>query len=186
MSLNLTEIKAGKYIVFSSEPYKVLVDEHSKTGRAGAVLRTKLKNLISGAVLEKTFQGSDKVDEADITKTYAQYLYQEGKDFSFMDTENYEQFSLSAEVIGEAKNYLIEGLEVAILNFNDKPINIELPVKIELTVAEAPPGIKGDTSSGGDKVVTLETGRKITTPLFVNAGDKIIVNTEKNEYVSRV
>jgi len=168
------------------EPYKVLSDEHSKMGRAGAVLRTKLKNLITGAVLEKTFQGADKVEEADVERTYAQYLYQDGDGFAFMDSASYEQFSLPKNVIGDLANYLVEGVEVSIINFNGGPINIELPVKVELTVTDAPPGIKGDTASSGDKLVTLETGAKVTTPLFINKGDKIIVNTEKGEYVSRV
>jgi len=183
--LNISKIKAGKNIVLEGEPFKVLWDEHSKTGRAGAVLRTKLKNLATGAVLEKTFQGADKVDEADIEKTYAQYLYQDGDGFAFMDSANYEQFSLPKKVIGDSANYLVESVEVSIINFNGNPINIELPVKVELTVTSAPPGIKGDSVSGGDKLVTVETGAKITTPLFINEGDKIVVNTEKGEYVSR-
>ena len=183
--LNISKIKAGKNIVLEGEPYKVLSDEHSKMGRAGAVLRTKLKNLITGAVLEKTFQGADKVEEADVERTYAQYLYQDGDGFAFMDSASYEQFSLPKNVIGDLANYLVEGVEVSIINFNGGPINIELPVKVELTVTDAPPGIKGDTASSGDKLVTLETGAKVTTPLFINKGDKIIVNTEKGEYVSR-
>ncbi|KKP67942.1 MAG: Elongation factor P [Candidatus Moranbacteria bacterium GW2011_GWE1_35_17] len=183
--LNISKIKSGKNIVVEGEPYKVLYDEHSKMGRAGAVLRTKLKNLATGAVLEKTFQGADKVNEADVEKTYAQYLYQDGDGFAFMDSANYEQFSLPKKVIGDLANYLVEGVEVTIINFNGSPINIELPAKVTLTVTDAPPGIKGDTASSGDKLVTVETGAKITTPLFINEGDKIIVNTDKGEYVSR-
>ncbi|HFC36144.1 MAG TPA: elongation factor P [Candidatus Moranbacteria bacterium] len=184
--LGISKIKTGKNIVLDGEPYKVLYDEHSKMGRAGAVLRTKLRNLITGAVLEKTFQGADKVEEADVEKTFAQFLYREGDSFIFMDNSSYEQFSLSGDVIGKLKDFLVEGTEVGILNFNGAPINVELPVKIKLKVTEAPPGIKGDTASGGDKLVTLETGAKITTPLFVEKGDVIVVNTEKGEYVSRV
>ncbi len=183
--LGISKIKTGKNIVLDNEPYKVLYDEHSKMGRAGAVLRTKLRNLITGAVLEKTFQGADKVEEADVEKTFAQFLYREGDNFIFMDNSSYEQFSLAGDVIGKVKDFLVEGTEVGILNFNGNPINVELPVKIKLKVTEAPPGIKGDTASGGDKLVTLETGAKITTPLFVEKGDVIVVNTEKGEYVSR-
>ncbi len=183
--LTISKIKSGKNIVLNNEPYKVLNDEHSKMGRAGAVLRTKLRNLETGAVLDKTFQGADKVEEADIEKTYAQYLYKDTNSFVFMDVSSYEQFSLPIEVVGELSDFLVEEVEVNIINFNNKPINIELPVKIQLKVAEAPPGIRGDTASGGDKLVTLETGAKITTPLFINEGDSIIVNTEKKEYVSR-
>jgi len=184
--LSISEIKTGKNIVISGEPFAVLYHEHSKTGRAGAVLRTKIKNLLSGAVMEKTFQGSDKVEEADISKSKAQYLYNEGDAYFFMDTQNYDQFSLSEKVLGNSTQYLIEETEVTILNFNDSPINVELPVKIKLKVVEAPPGIRGDTSSGGDKVVTLETGLKITTPLFIKVDDEIVVNTETGEYASRV
>lgn len=183
--LDNSEIKTGKFIVWNDSPYVVLYHEHSKTGRAGAVLRTRLKNLANGSVLEKTFQGSDKVEEADITKSKAQYLYVEGENYFFMDNENYDQFSLSKETLGDMPLYLIEGTEVTMLNFNGNPINAEMPVKVSLKVAEAPPGIKGDTVSTGGKVVTLETGLKISAPLFINEGDVVIVNTEKKEYVSR-
>ncbi|HLN18851.1 MAG TPA: elongation factor P [Patescibacteria group bacterium] len=183
--LSLSEIKAGKNVVWNNIPYAVLYHEHSKTGRAGAVLRTRLKNLLTGAVMEKTFQGSETVREADITKTKAQYTYRDGQDFNFMDNESYEQFILSKDVIGENANYLIEGTEVTLLNYNSNPINIELPIKVKLKVIEAPPGIKGNTVSTGGKMVKLETGLEISTPLFVNAGDEIIINTERGEYVSR-
>jgi len=183
--LNMADIKSGKNIVWEETPYVVLYHEHSKTGRAGAVLRTRLKNLLTGNVLEKTFQGSEKVYEADITKSKAQYLYKESQCFAFMDMESYEQFTLSAESLGAAVNYLIEGTEVTVLNYNGNAINIELPIKMKLKVIEAPPGVKGNTVSTGGKMVTLETGLKISTPLFVNEGDEIIVNTEKGEYVNR-
>lgn len=183
--LTISEIKIGKNIIFNDDPYKVLYTEHSKMGRAGAVLRTRLKNLITGAVLERTFQGAEKVNEADITSSKAQYLYQEGNNFCFMDSENYDQFSLSKDVLSEAVNYLVEGTEVTILNFNGNPINLEIPIKVKLKVVEAPPGIKGDTVSTGGKVVTLETGMKINAPLFVKENDILIINTERGEYVSR-
>lgn len=183
--LTIGDIKIGKNIIFNNDPYKVLYTEHSKTGRAGAVLRTKLKNLITGAVLERTFQGAEKVDEADMTTSKAQYLYQEGNNYCFMDSENFDQFSLSKDVLREATNYLIEGIEAIILNFNGNPINLEIPIKVKLKVIEAPPGIKGDSVSSGGKLVTLETGLKINAPLFVKEGDVLIVNTERGEYVSR-
>jgi len=183
--LNMSEIKTGKNIVWNDTPYVVIYHEHSKTGRAGAVLRTKLKNLLTGAVQEKTFQGSEAVYEADISKSKAQYTYRDGDDYNFMDNVSYEQFTLSKNVLGDAVNYLIEGTEVTLLNFNSNPINIELPVKVKLKVVDAPPGVKGNTVSTGGKVVKLETGLEITAPLFVNAGDEVIVNTERGEYVSR-
>lgn len=183
--LNISDIKAGKNIVHENAPYAVLFHEQSKTGRAGSVLRTKLKNLITGAVLEKTFQGADQLEEADITKSKAQYLYKENDSYTFMDNESYEQFSLPKNVLASSTDYLIEGTEIVVLNFNGIPINIEIPVKVTLKVIEAPPSIKGNTVSTGGKVVTLETGLRVSAPLFVCEGDSIIVNTEKGEYVSR-
>ncbi len=183
--LSISKIKSGKNIILNGEPYKVIYDEHSKMGRAGAVLRTKLKNLKTGMVLDKTFQGADKVEEADIEKSFAQYLYKDGDNFVFMDVKSYEQFSLSSKIIGNLADFLTEGIEVAIINFENNPINMELPVKIKIKVIDSPPGVRGDTASGGDKVVTLETGAKITAPLFIKKGDVIVVNTEKKEYVSR-
>jgi elongation factor P len=183
--LSISEIKTGKNIIYNNEPFVVLTHEHSKTGRAGAVLRTKLRNLLTGAILDKTFQGADKISEAEISKSKAQYLYRENDNFYFMDNENYDQFFLPYNVIGDFNLYLKEGTEVGVLNYNTTPINIELPAKVTLEVTEAPPGIKGDTVSGGNKQVTLETGLKISTPLFINIGDKLIINTERGTYVSR-
>ncbi len=183
--LGISEIKTGKNIIFEKIPYVVLYHEHSKTGRAGSVLRTRLRNLLTGTVLERTFQGAEQVEEADISKTKAQFLYKEGTEYAFMDMESYEQFSLPSEALGNATNYLIEGTEVSVLNFNGNPINVELPVKINLEVIEAPPNIKGNTVSTGGKTVVLQTGLKISVPLFVNQGDMIIVNTERGEYVGR-
>ncbi len=183
--LNISDLKTGKQIVLDGIPYTIIYNEHSKMGRAGAVMRTKLKNLKNGTVKEKTFQGSDKVEEADISKSKAQFLYREGENFYFMDNTTYDQFTISQDAIGDSKDYLTEGLEVTMLNFNDNPINVELPVKVTLEVTEAPPGLKGDTQSGGDKLVTVSTDAKITTPLFIETGDKIIINTESGTYVSR-
>lgn len=183
--LNLSDIKTGKKIVIDGIPYAVVYHEHSKTGRAGAVLRTKIRNFHTGAVQEKIFHGSDKVEEADVSKSGAQFLYAEGNDYHFMDNETYDQFMISADVIGDNKNYLTDGMEVTLLNFNDNPINVEPPIKVTLEVTDAPPGLKGDTQSGGDKLVTTETGFQVTTPLFIENGDRIIINTESGTYVSK-
>ena len=183
--LNISDIKTGKKIVLDGDPYAVLSHEHSKTGRAGAVLRTKLKNLRSGAVLERTFQGADRVEEADVSKAKAQYLYREGDAYTFMDMESYDQIALSAATLSGAEQYLVEGTEVILLQFEGTPLTIELPPKVTLAVIDAPPGIRGDSVSSGDKVVKLETGLEITTPLFVKEGDRVIVNTDRGTYVSR-
>ncbi len=184
--LSLSDIKTGKTISINNEPYLVTFHQHSKIGRAGAVLRTKLKNLRTGAILEKNFQGSDKIEEAEISKSKAQFLYREGENFFFMDSVSYEQFSLPENVLAELTKYLLENTEVTILNFNGQPINIELPIKMEFRVVEAPPAIRGNTADGGTKQVTLETGIKVNTPLFIKEGDVIRINTETGEYVERV
>lgn len=183
--LSITEIKTGKKIIWNGEPYNVLAYQHSKIGRGGAVMRTKMKNLLSGAIIDYAFQGADKIQEAEISKSQAQYLYHDGDEYLFMDMTDYDQFSLSKNVLSETTNYMKEGMEVSVLNWNGRPINVEIPVKVTLTVTDAPPGIKGDSVSSGDKVVTLETGLLVTTPLFVKIGDKLIINTEKGNYVSR-
>lgn len=183
--LTLTEIKTGKKILWRDEPHIVLEYQHSFLGRGGAVMRTKLQNLLSGAIFDYTFQDKDKVDEAEVVSAKAQYLYHQDDEYSFMDMGSYDQFTLSKDILGGKADYLVEGTEVTILKWNDRPINVELPIKMTFLVTDAPPGIKGDTASGGDKVVTLETGMTVTTPLFVKTGDRVIVNTEKGEYVSR-
>jgi elongation factor P len=183
--LGITEIKNGKKIVWNNEPYEVVDYLHSKTGRAGAVLRTKLRNLMTGAMLDCTFQGGDKLEEANIAKAHAQYLYATGDEYEFMDNETFEQFALSEAMLGNAKDYLVEGTEVILLTWNGTPLTVELPAKVTLLVTDAPPGLKGDTASGGDKVVTVETGLQVTTPLFVKTGDRIIINTDRGSYVSR-
>lgn len=183
--LTLTGIKVGKKIIVESEPFIVLFAQHSKMGRAGAVLRTKLRNLITGATINKTFQGSDKIESAETSTSKSQYLYQEGQAHHFMNNETYEQFELSAEVIGENSRYLKDGTEIDVLYFNDKAINIELPVKMTFEVVEAPPAIKGNTADGGSKQVKIETGISVNVPLFIKTGDQIKVNTQTGEYSER-
>lgn len=183
--LGLSEIKTGEKIVWDGEPYQVLFDQHSKTGRAGAVLRTKLKNLRTGAVMNKTFQGADKIEQAEIEKKKSQYLYNDDNGYYFMDNNTYEQFSLPMQVIGHCSKYLKEGTNVDVIYFDSNPINIELPVKMDFEVVEAPPSIKGNTADGGNKQVTIETGAKINVPLFIKTGDKIRINTETGLYAER-
>ncbi len=183
--LSLSEIKAGKKIIVDNQPYQVMTAQHSKIGRMGAVLRTKLKNLQTGAILNKTFQGSDKVEEAEIESKKAQYLYSDDNSFYFMDNESYEQFALDKEIIGEQAEFLKENTEINILYFQNSPINIELPIKMVFEVVEAPPAVKGNTADGGSKQVTIETGAKINTPLFIKKGDKIVINTNTKEYTER-
>lgn len=184
--LTINEIKNGTALIVDSDPYIVLNAQHSKTGRAGAVLRTKIKNIRTGNILNKTFQGAEKIEEAEVEKKKGQFLYSDGSVFYFMDNENYEQFEIPAEVIGDQANFLKEETAVDILYFNEGPINIKLPIKMDFKVVEAPPAVKGNTADGGSKQITLETGTKITTPLFIEQGDFVRINTETGEYAERV
>ncbi|MCK5080558.1 MAG: elongation factor P, partial [Candidatus Moranbacteria bacterium] len=165
--VGITSIKKGSKIVYQDEPFLVIYEQHSKTGRAGAVLRTKLQNLKTGAIINKTFQGSDKVDLMEIENRKAQFLYAENQLYYFMDSENYEQFELSQEVISDSTEFLKEGSELDVFYFKGQPINISLPIKMAFEVVESPPGIKGNTADGGNKQVVIETGAKINTPLFI-------------------
>ncbi len=184
--LNFNEIKLGSIIKINNGPYIVVSAQHLKMGRGGAVLKTKLKNLIAGNILEHTFKGSDKAEEADIVRTKADFLYNEGDEYHFMDQESFEQFQIKKENIGTQANFLKDGIMVDILNYEGNPVSIKLPIKMEFRVASAPPGVKGDTASGATKQIELETGAIINAPLFIKEGDTIKVNTETGEYVERV
>lgn len=160
--------------------------EHSKIGRGGAVLRTKIKNLRTGNVISRNFQGNETLLEADLTQNKAQYLYNDGESYFFMDTDSYEQFSLDRKKLGDTTRYLVEGTTVTVLIFNGQPINIELPIKINLKVVESPPALRGNTADGGSKQVKLETGHTLNVPLFIKESDIIKVNTQDGKYVERV
>lgn len=182
----ITDLKPGTAIQVNGEPYTVTSSQHSKQARGGAVMRTTLKNLLSGAIIQKTFQGNDKIEPAEVKYSRAQYLYNDGNEYYFMDSTTYEQFSFSKQQLGDQTNYLTEGMDVDIQNVNGKPANVKLPPKIALKVTETEPGVKGDTASGGTKPATLETGAVIQVPLFVNTNDTVRVNTETGRYSERV
>lgn len=183
--LSLSEIKVGKVILVNNDPYLVNRTDHHKMGRGGAVLKTKLRNLITGNVLDKTFQGNEKCDEADTETKKANFLYKDESEANFMDNGNYEQFSLPLDQIGDKQNFLKEGTDVDVLYFDSKPVAINLPIKIKLKVSSAPPGVKGNSAGNVTKQVELETGITISAPMFINTGDEIIVNTDSGEYVER-
>ena len=182
----MNELKLGKVISLNDEPYQIVFTQHVKVARGGAVLKTKLKNLISGASLEKTFSSSDTVAEANLQRRKANFLYCQGDDFFFMDNQDFEQFQFSRETLGETAKYLVDGQEVDVLIFNDSPVSIVLPTKIVMEVKSAPEGIKGNSAGVVTKVVSLETGAELRTPLFIKTGDKVRVNTETGEYVERI
>lgn len=177
--------KQGSIIKLEGEPFVVLKSQHARTAQRRAFVRTSLKNLISGKVIEKTFNASDKVEEADVEKSKANYLYQTGDAFYFMNLETFEEVSLSSEAIGDEAKFLKEGLEITVVYFEGRPVFINLPQKIDYQVVEAPPAIKGDTEGKTMKVVKLENGLEINAPFFINAGEVIVVNTETGEYVER-
>ncbi|MDP2708834.1 MAG: elongation factor P [bacterium] len=183
--LSLNEIKIGSLLKINEEPYAVIKADHHKMGRGGAVLKTKLKNLINGNILERTFQGNDKADEASTDTKKANYLYKADGEASFMDNENYEQFSLPLEQIGDKIKFLKEGTDVDILYFQHNPVALKLPIKVSLKVISAPPGVKGNSAGNVTKTVELETGAELAVPMFVNEGDIVIVNTDTGEYVGR-
>lgn len=184
--LNFNEIKPGKVIEINNEPYIILKTDHHKVARGGAVLKTKLKNLINGNVLERTYQGNDKAQEADTEKRKCNFLYQDDNQAHFMNNETYEQFSLDLEQIGEKIKFLKEGTDVLVLYFQDSPVAIDLPIKMEFKITSAPPAVKGNSAGNVTKNVEIETGADIQTPLFVNEGDVIRINTDTGEYVERV
>ncbi len=184
--LEMSEIKLGRVLEIDSAPYVVQFTQHIKVARSGATLRTKLKNLITGQVIEKSFNGGDKIKEADIQRKKASFLYSDNDGYHFMDGITYEQFTLNSEDMIEMIKYLKEGLEVDVLLYNNKPVSISLPTKIEYLVTDAPPGVRGDSAGSVTKQITLENGLTIQAPMFINPNDKIRVNTDTGEYVERV
>lgn len=183
--LGISEIKLGKLLNISGEPYTVVKAEHHKMGRGGAVLKVKLKNLISGSALDKTFQGSDRIEEAETEKKKANFMYKEGDEAHFMNNEDYEQFSIALDQLGGKEKFLKEGTDVDILYFENRPISVALPIKVELKVTSAPPGVKGNSAGSVTKTVELETGIELNVPMFINEGDIIRINTDTEEYVER-
>ncbi|MDX9893582.1 MAG: elongation factor P [Patescibacteria group bacterium] len=185
--LAISDIKQGTICKIDNQPYEVIWTQHVQMGRGGAILRLKVKNLLDGRVLEKTLKGSDTMDSADLSRTKVNFLYQDQSGFHFMDNESYEQFSFDEDQIGEDRSFLKEGLTVTLLKFDDKPLKVQLPIKVEYKITSAPEGVKGDSAQGRvTKTAEIETGYKIQVPLFVKEGETIRVNTETGEYVERV
>ncbi|MFA5098966.1 MAG: elongation factor P [Candidatus Paceibacterota bacterium] len=181
------ELKPGMFIVLNGQPFAVQESEFLRMQQRKPVMKTKLKNLISGSVVERSFQPSDQLEEAEMEKVQVKFLYVNRGEVWFCDANNPKnRFQIGADIIAGKELFLKPNSEVAALKFNDKILSIEVPVKMEFKVVEAPPGIKGDTAQGGSKAVIIETGAKINTPLFINEGDIIRINTETGSYVERV
>lgn len=183
--LEISDIKLGRVIKLDNAPYIVQFTQHIKVARSGATLRTKLKNLITGQVVEKSFSSSDKIEEADIQRHQASYLYSESEQHHFMDSTSYEQFTLLTNDINEQIKYLKEGLGVDVLLYENKPVTISLPNKVKYQVKEAPPGVKGNSAGSVTKQIVLENDLIVNAPLFIKNDDTVIVNTETGEYVAR-
>jgi elongation factor P len=186
MALATSDFKNGLKIEISGEPYTIVTFQHVKPGKGGAFVRTKIKNLRNGKIVEKTFRAGEKVGEPDVVDRRMQFLYMDGEQLVFMDTDTYDQLPFSSEQVGEGRKYLTENLEVDVLFWNGNPINIELPSFIVATVSQCDPGMKGDTAQGATKPATLETGAVVTVPLFIKEGERIRVDTRTGEYVERV
>ncbi|MDP3985808.1 MAG: elongation factor P [Candidatus Veblenbacteria bacterium] len=182
---SLNSIRAGLTILVNSEPYLVLESDFMRTAQRKPVMRTKLRNLLNGKVLEQTFKPGDKVEEADMARLKASFLYADESQAHFMNQETFEQFDFPRDALGGQIGYLKDGLEVNIINFNGNPITVELPKKVALKVVEAPPSVRGDTAGNVTKQIKLETGVTVNAPLFIKEGEEIIVNTDTGQYVER-
>lgn len=183
--LNFNEIKTGKVIKINAEPYIIVKTDHHKMGRGGAVLKVKCRNLINGNVLERTYQGAEKAEEAETETKKANFMYKDKDEAYFMDNASFEQFNLPLEEIGESARFLKDGVDVDVLYFESKPVTISLPIKMEFKVVSAPPGVKGNSAGNVNKQVEIETGAQINVPMFIDEGDIIRINTDTGEYVER-
>lgn len=180
-----SNFKNGMKIEMDGTPFEILEHQHHKPGKGGAVMRTKLRNLLNGRVIDHTFRSGEKVDKPNLETREMQYLYREGKDFAFMDMTTYEQLTITEEQAGSAGGYLVESEVVKVLLYNENPLTIDLPASVVMEIAECEPGVKGDTVSGATKPATLTSGVVVQVPLFVEQGEKIKVDTRSGAYIGR-
>jgi len=185
MAVSTNDLKNGMSLDLPEGLFSVVEFQHVKPGKGGAFVRTKLKNIRSGAVIERTYRADEKLEQAIIEKRDMQFLYRDGSDFVFMDTTTYEQMTASPDSLGDAPNYLKEGDEANLQMYNGEIVGVDLPAAVELSVTETEPGIQGDRVSGARKPATLQTGLVVQVPLFVNIGDVIKVDTRSGEYLTR-
>ena len=185
MAVSTNDLKNGMSLDLPEGLFSVVEFQHVKPGKGGAFVRTKLKNVRSGAVIERTYRADEKLDQAIIDKRDMQFLYRDGADFVFMDTSTYEQMQAAPDTLGDAPNYLKEGVDANIQMYNGEIVGVDLPASVELTVTETEPGVQGDRVSGARKPATLQTGLVVQVPLFVNPGDAIKVDTRTGEYLPR-
>ncbi|MBI2863618.1 MAG: elongation factor P [Chloroflexi bacterium] len=180
------ELKKGVTIELDGQLYNIVEYSHIKMGRGSAQVRMKLRDVRAGHLIERTFQAGEKFQRVYLDHRSAQYLYSDGEFYHFMDTESFEQFTLSPQVLADATDYLLENTVVDLLMYGEEPIGVELPITVELRVTQTDPGFKGDTATGGNKPATLETGLVVQVPLFINTGDLLKIDTRTGSYIERV
>ncbi|MGI8710771.1 MAG: elongation factor P [Acidimicrobiales bacterium] len=185
MAITTNDLKNGMSLNLSEGLYQVVDFQHVKPGKGGAFVRTTLRNVRTGAQLEKTFRAGEKVEQAMIDKREMQYLYHDGTDYVFMDNQSYDQMPVAPASLGSAADYLRESDTAVLQMYGEEIVGVDLPAAVELTVAETEPGIQGDRVSGARKPATLETGKVLQVPLFVNVGDKLRVDTRTGDYITR-
>jgi len=181
-----SDLRKGLKIIIDGAPYIITDFQFSKPGKGQALYRCKLKNMITGYTMDRTYRSGDKFEPANLEEVNAQFLYNDAEGYHFMDTNTYDNLTLTEEQVGEAKNFLKDSLYVSVLFFDKTPISISLPTFVELEVKKADPGVKGDTATGATKPATLETGYTLQVPLFIEEGDILKIDTRTGEYVERV
>jgi elongation factor P len=179
------ELKNGMCLDLPEGLMQVVEFQHVKPGKGGAFVRTTLKNVRTGQVVDKTFRAAEKVEQAKIDRREWQYLYRDGNDYVFMDQESYDQMHVTPTTLGEATDYLVEQSTATLMMYGDEIVGVEMPPSVELTVAETEPGLQGDRSTGGTKPATLETGYVVQVPLFIETGEKLRIDTRTGDYMSR-
>ncbi len=180
------DFRKGLRIEINGEPFTIVDFLHVKPGKGGAFVRTTMKSLITGNVLERTFRSGEKIDKPDLEEKEMQFLYESEGEYHFMDMATYEQLFLTANQLGDNKGYLQENVVCTVLFHNGKPLGVEVPIFVELAVANTEPGVRGDTASGGSKPATLTTGLVVQVPLFVNEGEVLKIDTRTGKYIERV
>lgn len=185
-AITTNDLKNGITLELDNGLFTVVEFQHVKPGKGGAFVRTKLRNLRNGNVFEKTFNAGIRVEQAILDKRDMQFLYKDGSDFVFMDTESYDQTTIPPAALGDAAEYLIEQAMAIIAYYNGEIVTVEIPASVELVITDTEPGVQGDRVSGAKKPATLETGKVIQVPLFVNVGDKVKVDTRSGDYITRV
>lgn len=184
--VSTNDLKNGMVLNLDGQLWSVIWFQHHKPGKGGAVMRTKLRNVASGAVVERTFRADEKVDQAVVDKRDMSYLYHDGTHYVFMDSQTYDQLSVEEDEIGENKNWLTEGQTATLSLYEGRPVAVELPASVELKIEHTDPGVKGDRVSGAMKPATLSTGVTVQVPLFIESGETVRVDTRTGEYITRV